>query len=347
MKLKDLYPGDRVKDSAKDTVFFVAAHDHYAANTTTLITDTNVSYMCFDSAEPDNPMDCRKTSGSNDYPTSNLHQWLNAERSGWYKPQTECDRPPEMSMQPNYGFELPTEPMKDDTQNGFLSGFSKTFIRALKEVDVPCAVTEAEGKVRVTTEKMKVFIPSMDELGFTAGVETSLGSLLKLFEDLRFRYSDFNYWVRTPAAENWEDIVMPPHMRFETVSGVCRDVGGRHGAVHYLGFSNRKACDISGIRPLLNLDSGLELEKDPDENGVCIIKPKSRYCNVSKDIRYNPNCVCFNKTCPSFGFCAECIHHHSPSHPQTCQRPKEYTDCTGCGSLIYPGHDDPSLINLK
>lgn len=78
--------------------FLVAAQDHYAPGVTTLLTKYVIGVRALDAAEsgPEGayPFEQSGKFGNNNYPNSNLHQWLNAREEQWYHPTHDRDQPP-------------------------------------------------------------------------------------------------------------------------------------------------------------------------------------------------------------------------------------------------------------
>jgi hypothetical protein len=174
----DLPVGARIRDYKSDEIFLIAAQNHPGYPGTTLISDRVLSLACFDAAEPDSVCEPRCENayeyGSNDYATSNVNTWLNSRSSDWYAPKHATDNPPKAefvrwSEQPN--FNMP----------GFLVRFSKHFVAALVETDVPVVKRTERDKAELTTIKTKVFLPSRTELGKGDELGMAEGAPLPLF----------------------------------------------------------------------------------------------------------------------------------------------------------------------
>jgi len=84
---------------------------------------------CFDAKELTNPDENCVHHGNNHYPTSNAHQWLNADGPDWFKPAHEHDAAPVAD-----NIYDGDNPYAGDP--GFLTGFSDAFKAALTEADV-------------------------------------------------------------------------------------------------------------------------------------------------------------------------------------------------------------------
>lgn len=280
MKLRDLPIGAVVRDYENQLYFLVAAQNHPGYQGTTLYARNVVEIGCLDGKEPDhaaNPQnkgfrvfEKQSQYGWNDYGKSNLHQWLNATDADWYKPSHQWDTPPADDYNRYQEVEYLSRP-------GFLSIFSKTFIDGLLEVQVPVLSRVMADKGELSYVPAKVFAPSRTEIGKGDEWGIAEGKMFPLCYD----YSVFKarpaeavnekygrslnppratapydnpqiydpkygwwYWVRTPS------------MSYTFLSRVASP----YGALTYT-FANN---DSVGIRPVLHLDSDLEVE---DEGG--------------------------------------------------------------------------------
>lgn len=267
MFLGDLPIGARIKDYSMDTVFLVAAHDHPGYEGTTLITDNILRQACFDAIEPENPADGRRNRifewGNNNYAQSNIHQWLNANGTDWFKPQHPYDMPPAREYIA-YG-ENPY-----DSEPGFLTGFSEKFLSALQEVDVECSVKLPDEGVNGEKIRAKVFLLSPTELGRATDDDFSEGTKLPIFHDPRYLMATLQ--EKTMAICEWKPIhcftqlrpgmsfwywLRSPHERY----GYLARFVNQGGTLSWSQANNSRI----GIRCALNLDSGLEISEDADE----------------------------------------------------------------------------------
>ena len=295
MILKDLPIGTKVREQKSSVVFLVADHNHTAYKGTALVTDCVIKLACIDAAEPDNPEAGQKEFGNNFYPSSNIHQWLNAKEIDWYKPAHKFDAPP-ITENVDHGrldfYEVPfySEEAKFvgdfsyRNDPGFLTWFSKGFVGSLREVEVPCHVDPVPGKVQhgppiPHSLKAKVFLLSAPELGFEEAQPVTEGFRFPLFSDGRMRvaaptpaairrpedyvYDDCSmyYWLRTPVRGS---------------SNMCLlyDSDHRIGDFKSTPISSRTPAgptyvrSVCGIRPALNLDSGVTVSDKPDNDGI-------------------------------------------------------------------------------
>ena len=295
MILKDLPIGAKVREQKSSVVFLVADHNHTGYRGTALVTDCVIKLACIDAAEPDNPDAGRKEFGNNFYPQSNIHQWLNANEADWYKPAHKFDAPPVAENVDHGRLDFYDVPFysneakfagdfsyKDDP--GFLTWFAKEFVDRLCEVEVPCHVDPAPGKVQHGPPvphhlKAKAFLLSAPELGFEEAQSVTEGFRFPLFNDGRMRvaaptpaaihrpadyvYDDCSmyYWVRT-AARGSSSVCLLYDSDHRIGDFRSTPVGSRtpSGLTH--------ARSVSGIRPALNLDSNVSVSEKPDSNGV-------------------------------------------------------------------------------
>jgi len=289
MILKDLSIGTKVREQKSSVVFLVADHNHTAYIGTTLITDCAIKLASFDAAEPDNPDKAIKEFGNNFYPLSNIHRWLNSSEVDWYKSAGEFDAPPLVENIDQGRLDFYDVPFyseeakftgdfsyKDDP--GFLTWFSPEFVDSICEVNVPCHVNPVPGEIHHGPPepfyiKSKVFLLSAPEMGFEKTRTGTEGFRLPLFSDARMRvvaptpaaigkpddyvYDDcsFWYWLRTPISGS-------------STMAMVYNSDHRVGDYNSLSTGQSQVRSISGIRPALNLDSGVVVSNGPDALGV-------------------------------------------------------------------------------
>jgi hypothetical protein len=286
--LKDLPIGTKVREPKSSLVFLVADHNHTAYTGTALVTDCAVKLASLDAAEPDNPDEDRREFGNNSYPLSNIHQWLNSDEANWYLPAHEFDAPPvpenidqgrlDFYEVPFYSEEakfLGDFSYKKDP--GFLTWFSREFVESICEVDVPCYIGAVPGKVYYGPPdpipvRSKVFLLSAPEMGFEKTKTGTEGFRFPLFDDGRMRvvaptpaaigkpddyvYDDCSlwYWLRTPFPGS-------------TTAAMVYNSDHKFGDYNSVSTGQLPARTISGIRPALNLDSGVTVADKPDALG--------------------------------------------------------------------------------
>ena len=243
-------------------VWLVADKNHagYPANSVTLLTEKMIDLRGFDAKEPSNSNADRQSSGNNRYLHSNLRQWLNKSGHPWYAATHGADAPPN-----DAGMSQPTG---YDDEPGFLSNFSNDELGGILNTTLTVArntVTDGGGSEVVTD---KVFLLSNTEIGLANENSIVEGSLLPLFSNDASRIAKLTqqafintkstskpttvndgwyWWLRTPCA---------------TFSRVVRSVGSS-GTL----FGNNAYYGFYGVRPALNLKSGILVSDLPDGDG--------------------------------------------------------------------------------
>jgi hypothetical protein len=289
MILKNLLIGSKVREPKSSLVFLIADHNHTACEGTSLVTDCAVKYASFDAIEPDNPDEGIKESGNNYYPISNIHQWLNSNEVDWYRPSNEFDTPPlpenidqgrqDFYEVPFYSTESKfTGDFSYKKDPGFLTWFSKEFVDSIYESKVPCYGKPVPGEVHYGPPppfelKAKAFLLSAPEIGFEKAKTCDEGFRFRLFNDARMHivaptpaaigkpegyvYDDcsFWYWLRTP-------------MPGSTTAAMVYNSGHRFGDFIGTPVGGLPVRLTSGIRPALNIDSGVKVSEETDANGI-------------------------------------------------------------------------------
>ena len=265
MILKELYPGDKIKDPYSNIVFIVAGDSPYGEGKL-LITDKVVAVGAMDAPEPDSDIENYTITGNNHYALSNLHQWLNSDKEHWYTPSHDKDTPPSeemLSIRPT--LYDPIGHNAYDNKPGFLTRFSDTFRRNICVSKIPCADPDDSS---INTIEARFFCPSAAELGLRTGVVNE-GEELPLFKDFRMRYSYpsqecmmesewfpayfrthrmFWYWLRTPNTKT----------------------PGFFAYSHFTNpFSFKFACSPwMGIRPMVSINSDTEIQPASGAFGI-------------------------------------------------------------------------------
>jgi hypothetical protein len=270
MRLGDIGIGRKIYDRKSGIMFRIAGQDHYGEGITTLLTDCVIGVRALDAAEsgPQGryPFEQSGKFGNNNYPQSNLNQWLNSDKKDWYTPTHELDNPP-TAENLRYG----EHPYLED--EGFLCRFSETFRKNLVETDIPVIVRTDKGKGELTSVKASVFLPSRTEMNKGSELDIPEGKTLPIFydhyifkavpsQDQIEKYGrswnpeepdkglfydkaqmydpKFGWWyyMRTPSTMyKFMERVMSPY-----------------GSVSFTYANN----DVVGLRPLVNLNSDLE-----------------------------------------------------------------------------------------
>ena len=295
MILKDLPIGVKVRERKSSLAFLVAAHNHMGYRGTALVADCAVKLAAIDAAEPDNPDEARRQFGNNFYPLSNIHQWLNSSQRDWYRPAHEFDAPP-IAENLDHGrldfFEVPyyseeekyagDYSFKDDP--GFLTWFSAQFVESIHEVEVPCHLDPKPGEIHHGPPepyklKAKAFLLSVAELGFEDVQPVVEGFRFPLFHDGRMRAvaptlaaigkpddyvyegCSFYYWLRTAVRGS-----ATASLLYDSDHRAADYKSAPVGGFTFSGPAH--VCGVSGIRPALNLDSGVRVSDGADANGV-------------------------------------------------------------------------------
>lgn len=251
-------------EAKQDIIWKVAAKNHagYPANSVTLVAENIMDLRGFDAKEPSNSNADRKSYGNNRYKDSNLRQWLNKAGKPWFVKTHTADEPPT-----DGGMNQPTG---YDNRDGFLSAFTTDELGAILNTSlkvVKNTVTDGGGS---ETVEDKVFLLSTTEVGLADENSIAEGSRLPLFTtDNSSRISEVTqqcfsntkssskpsnvssawyWWLRTPDSGNSSNV---------------RDVysGGSLG-------NNTAYTGNHGVRPALNLNSGIMATDSPDSNGV-------------------------------------------------------------------------------
>ena len=246
---------------------WVVGHQDSANGRTKLIAEKIITLKCFDAIEASNLDSNRKQYGNNRYSQSNIDQWLNsaAGAGAWYSARHTYDAPPNnANVYSNYN--------EYDAQPGFLSFFEESFRNAILDSTIRVAkniVTDSGGYEDIIR---KVYLLSRTEVGLANEKSVAEGTKWDLFSDdnsrkanptaeavSRSEYtnsslnvsSPWNWWLRTPNADN---------------SSSARIVGmGGTLSVNYAYYG------IRGVRPALELDSGILVSDTPDIDGAYIL----------------------------------------------------------------------------
>lgn len=269
-KLSDLPIGTKVKHPAskyngQPIVFQVGAQNHpgYPAGSTTFIPERILSIKAFDAKEPASGNTDRRNYGNNRYSQSNMRQWLNKKGTGWYSAQHGSDQAPNTA---NVSYN------PYDTEAGFLSGFTQEFIDAILPTNLTVVKASVDGGGTETTSD-KVFLPSTTEVGlaneggvaeeykwplFTSNASRQANPTAQAVSASNYTNTSLNanspwyWWLRTPSAGNVNVV------RFVSSDGSLSNDYAYYGDY--------------GVRPALNLPSGLAVSDAPDTDGAYILE---------------------------------------------------------------------------
>lgn len=263
MTIQDLPIGKKVREPLSGLVFQICAQEHPDYAGTVLILDTVLKQRCLDAREPEGSEDQKKY-GNNTFYQSNLCMWLNSDAmEHWYTPGHTQDAPPS----PGNVYD---SRMSYETDRGFLAGLSKAFKAAMVTCQVPCLTPRPNGPAELTKVSLKVWLPSIYEIGYANGTQTREGSLMPLFRDFRNRIAapdpsafgiedrlyfhrgaNYWYWLRTP------------------VDGTdCLTWRTQHGLGYGLNIGDYPCYGHTGVRPMVALDHATPVAPTPDEYGI-------------------------------------------------------------------------------
>lgn len=271
LRIGDLGISRKVYDPKSGMEFLVAAQDHYGPGITTLLARYVIGVRALDAAEsgPEGayPFEQSGKFGNNNYPNSNLHQWLNAREAQWYQPTHDRDQPP-VAEHLRYG----EHPYLDTP--GFLSQFSSAMQQHLVETDIPVLVRTRKTQGELQYVKACAFLPSRTEMNKGDEIGVAEGKPLPIFHD-------HYIFKAVPAPDqvekygrswNPED---PEHGMFfdraqmydpkfgwwyymrtpSTMYKFLQRVMSPYGSVSFTYAYN----DVVGIRPLINVSSDMEV----------------------------------------------------------------------------------------
>lgn len=269
--ISSLNVGDKVRmgkhqvnnEAKQDIIWQVAGKNHngYPSNSVTLVAEKIIDLRGFDAKEPNNSNSSRQSYGNNRYRDSNLRQWLNKSGKGWFSKTHSADEAPNDSGM--------SQPTGYDTREGFLSAFTNDELKAILDTTLTVAKnteTDGGGSEQVTD---KVFLLSNTEVGLSNENGIAEGSRLALFSDNDSRkcvltsqaYNNtksgskpstvndtWYWWLRSPYAS------YSHYVRYVYTGGSLNSLSAYNGS--------------RGVRPALNLKSGILVSDTPDSNGV-------------------------------------------------------------------------------
>lgn len=259
--------GAKVKDTGttyygSPIIWQVADKNHsgYPANSVTLVAANILKIAAFDAKESGNSDLNRVRYGNNRYALSNIRQWLNKSGSPWYVAQHSADAAPSSGNVNNNPY---------DGQSGFLTDFSAQMKAALLNTTLTVAKATVDGGGSESVVD-KVFLLSKQEVGLGSENSIAEGSLLALFSSadssrrckptanavsnstftssLLSASQNYWWWLRSPASSG---------------SYYVRDVKAKGSSdYHYACYGQY------GVRPALNLSSGILVSGSTDSDGA-------------------------------------------------------------------------------
>ena len=269
--ISSLPVGAKVKDTGttyygSPIIWQVADKNHsgYPANSVTLIAANILKIAAFDAKESGNSDSNRRSYGNNRYALSNIRQWLNKSGSPWYVAQHSADAAPSsgnVSYNPY------------DGQSGFLTDFSAQMKAALLDTTLTVAKATVDGGGSESVVD-KVFLLSKQEVGLGSENSIAEGSRLALFSsDNSSRLckptanavsnSTYNN-SSLSASQNWWWWLRSPDSSYSyNVRRVNTDGSSNYYSHAYYGNY--------GVRPALNLSSGILVSDSADSDGAYTI----------------------------------------------------------------------------
>ena len=271
--LKDLPVGSLVKDEGskyygKPIVWRVLDHDHpgYPSGSTTLLTDKIISLKAYDASEPTNPNYKRERYGNNRDIHSNIRAWLHSAETNWYESKHLYDAPPTKK-----NVLLGENPY--DTEKGFMANLTANLRETIMPTTLKVLKNDGDGgELESFTDK--VFLLSSTEVDRYNDTSHKEGTQFNYFKS----GSDRVAYPTKEAIENsthtsydlstskgWYWLLRTPEFSYENLAYVF--------LVKPTGLSGNTLCasGTEGVRPALNLDSGVLVSDSPDSDDVYTI----------------------------------------------------------------------------
>lgn len=251
-------------ETAQNIIWKIVAKNHistpaYPTNSVTLLTNEIIDVRCLDGAEPGNPVGNRGSSGNNNYPLSNMHQWLNsaAAEGQWYAATHSYDYAPNAAYVSNS--------TQHTNRPGFLNPFSIAEQNAIMSTTLRAAKASADGG-GYADFTAKVFIPSITEITgetedyyaegaqweYFAKGSTPIATVTKQAATYSLA------GLSTKAIEWWTRSAT-----FDSPQGV-RCIDNESGGKTY----STPTIGNIGVRPALNLSSTLLVSDTADADGT-------------------------------------------------------------------------------
>ena len=262
--------GAKVKDTGttyygSPIIWQVADKNHsgYPANSVTLVAANILKIAPFDAKESGNSDLNRSKYGNNRYALSNIRQWLNKSGSPWYVAQHSADATPSSGNVSHNPY---------DGQSGFLTDFSAQMKAALLDTTLTVAKATVDGGGSESVVD-KVFLLSKQEVGLGSENSIAEGSLLALFSsdnssrrckptanavsNSTYTHSDLS------TSQNWSWWLRSPNSSNSYYVRSVNSVG--------INFGNNAYGGNFGVRPALNLPSGILVSDSADSDGAYTI----------------------------------------------------------------------------
>lgn len=243
-------------------------HKYYPENSVTMVAEKILDLRAFDAKEPSNSSNDRKNYGNNRYRDSNIRAWLNSKEDQWYTNQHSADAPPTNAATNGYGTGYDDKP-------GFLKHFTASEIADILTTKINVARNSATDGSGSESVEDKVFLLGRDEVGLGNESGSYEGTIMPLFTtDSSSRIvtatdqcvtnslstskpskgGAWHWWLRTPYSSN---------------ASYVRNVNS-DGALN----NNTAFYGNYGVRPALNLPSGISVSDTPDDDGCYTTMPR-------------------------------------------------------------------------
>ena len=231
MYISELSVGTRLRDSRSGHSFLIGGHGLPGYPGTVLVSEYVIARRALDAPKAEYTDPERKKFGSNDYPETDLHRWLNS-----------------------------------DAEDGFLAELSPEMQLALETTAVPYSRTPES----VETFEAKVFIPSLEELGAVCPDHTPEGGRIPVFKEFRRRFAlpaaevvaeARPGWGVLSEGDSWCYWLRSSHPLHSSVQYVC------HSHSPYVFYGAFR--EYIGVRPICCVNDALEVEQLDGAYTVC------------------------------------------------------------------------------
>lgn len=259
--------GAKVKDTGttyygSPIIWQVADKNHsgYPANSVTLVAANILKIAAFDAKESGNSDSNRIRYGNNRYALSNIRQWLNKSGPPWYVAQHSADAPPSSENVSDNPY---------DGQSGFLADFSAQMKAALLDTTLTVAKATVDGGGSESVVD-KVFLLSKQEVGLGSENSIAEGSLLALFS------SDNSSRLCKPTANAVSNSTYGSSLLSASKNWMWWLRSPSSSGSYYVRIANRDGSSNYyyayfggvGVRPALNLSSGILVSDSADSDGA-------------------------------------------------------------------------------
>jgi hypothetical protein len=258
---------------------WVVGHQDSASGRTKLIAEKVITLKCSDAKEPSNPNYSRTQYGNNRYSVSNIDQWLNstAGAGAWYSKRHDYDAPPtNANVWLNYN--------EYDAEAGFLSNFEEAFRNAILDTTIRVVKSSVDGGGYEDITR-KVYLLSNTEVGLSNESGVAEGSKWDLFSDDNSRkaYPTAEAVSRSEYTNSSLNASSPWYWRLRTPYAGDSSYAWYVNTGGTLSSNVRAYSGNRGVRPALELDSGILVSDTPDTDGAYIIQwwtPPSIYPRI-------------------------------------------------------------------